>query len=169
MALIIKSSTLNRPQVGAEEEWCEYQPGVSLLIRGLRHRFVEIGIQANQEAQQQVHARYLAGDISALSQGKTAVEMHLSVLCGLVLADWKGVELENGEELPFSLDTAKAIVSDPDNLKLVEWIAAEAGRISREAHERAEAQLGKSSSGSNGKKKPEPKKATPAPSPDEMQ
>lgn len=152
MAFVVKSDTLNRAKVGHEEEWCEFEPGVSFLIRGMGHRFVQVGIQANREAQQQVYARFRAGDVSALAQGKTEFELNVSVLGGLVLADWKGVTLESGDELTFTPDTATAVVSDPDNQPLVEWLIAEASRISRDAKEKLDGRVGKSSSATGGKR-----------------
>jgi len=152
MAFVVKSSTLNRPKIGAEEELLEYQPGVKFLVRGMGHRFVQVGIQANRENQQQVYSRYLAGDISALAKGQTDMEINSGVLGALVLGGWEGVTTEDGEELEYTPEVAKAVVTDPDNLALVEWLIAEATRITREAHERLEQRVGKSSSASAGKK-----------------
>lgn len=152
MAFIVKSSTLNREKTGLEEEWVEFQPGVEFLIRGMGHNFVQVGIQAYAEDQERVRNRFLAGDVSALAKGKTMVDINTTVLGTLVLADWKGVKLETGEDLEYAPDTAKAIVSDPDSIKLVEWLIAEATRITKEAQERLAERLGKSSSASAGKK-----------------
>lgn len=166
MAFVVKSDTLNRAKVGHEEEWVEYQPGVKFLIRGMGHRFVQVGIQAHREAQQQVYARFRAGDVSALAQGKTEFEMNVSVLGGLVLAGWDGVTLETGDSLPYVPDTATAIVSDPENQELVEWLIAEASRISREAKEKADRRMGKSSSATGGNPNGETKPKSNEKSPD---
>lgn len=152
MAFIVKSSTLNRERTGLEEEWCVFQPGVRFLVRGMGHDFVQIGIQAYTEEQERVRTRFLAGDVSALAKGKTLVDINTTVLGTLVLAGWEGVALESGDDLEYTPDHAKAIVSDPDNAKLVEWLIAEATRITKEAQEQLAERLGKSSSTSAGKK-----------------
>lgn len=151
MSLVINSGALEKRHPDAQEEWREYQPGVKFLIRGIRHRFVQIGLQAKREHQAQVFSRLNGGDLSALKQGKTEEEIGTEMMGQLVVAGWSGLELESGEELPYSPEAATAILSDPEHYDLAIWAMAEATKVSREAAERAESRLGKSSPATDGK------------------
>ena len=150
MSLVIKSTALQKSQPDAQEEWCEYQPGVKFLIRGITHRYVQIGLQAKRERQAQVFSRLNNGDLTALKQGKTDGEIGAEMLGELVVAGWEGLKLESGEELPYSPEGATAILSSPDHGDLAVWALAEATKISQEAAKRAEARLGKSSPATGG-------------------
>lgn len=150
MSLVIKSTALQKGQPDSQEEWCEYQPGVKFLIRGIAHRYVQIGLQAKRERQAQVFAQLNSGNLSALKQGKTEGEIGTEMLGELVVAGWSGLTLESGEELPYSPETAIAILSSPDHSDLAIWALAEATKISQEAAKRADARLGKSSPATDG-------------------
>ncbi|MFT8276097.1 hypothetical protein ACMSSJ_11220 [Kerstersia gyiorum] len=151
MTFIVKSSALQKQQPDAQEEWREYQPGVKFLIRGIAHRYVQIGLQAKREKQREVFSRLNSGDLSALRQGKTESEIGIEMLGELVVAGWEGVALESGEDLPYSPETATAILSSPDHQDLTVWALAEAAKISQEAAKRAESRLGKPSPATDGK------------------
>lgn len=151
MSLVINSAALEKRQPEAHEDWRDYQPGVKFLIRGINHRFVQIGLQAKREHQAQIFARINRGDLTALKQGKTEDEIGNETIAELVVADWSGLTLESGEELPYSTEAAMAIFSDPEHYDLAIWAMAEAAKISREASERMDARLGKSSPATDGK------------------
>lgn len=144
MALIVKSSSLKARQPDLQEEWVEYQEGVKFLIRGIAHRFVQVGLQAKREKQLRVFDLYNSGNVSVLSQGKTEAEINNELLGELILVDWQGVTLENGEDLPYSEKDAIAILSNPEHQDLVVWILAESMRISDDAKKRVQERLGKS-------------------------
>lgn len=151
MTLVIKTSSLQKQQPDALEEWREYQPGVKFLIRGITHRYVQIGLQAKRERQQQVFARLNNGDMSALQQGKTEGEIGIEMLGELVVAGWDGVTLESGELLPYSPEAAIAILSGEDHQALAVWALAESTKISQEASARATSRLGKPLPATDGK------------------
>lgn len=144
MTFIVKSSSLKARQPDLQEEWVEYQEGVKFLIRGITHRFVQVGIQAKRERQSQVFDLYNSGNVGALSQGKTEAEISNEVLGELIVIDWQGVKLESGEELPYSAKDATAILSNPDHQDLAVWLLAESLRISDDAKNRVQERLGKS-------------------------
>lgn len=154
MALVVKASTLNRKKIGDEQEWLDHPGGGTFLVRGMGHRIVQIGIQADREEQQQAYALYRAGDATALESARTLMEINIGVLAGLVLGDWKDVILEDGSALEYTPESAAAILTDEENTDLVNWLVVEATRISKEASEKIGAIMGKSSTASSGRKKP---------------
>lgn len=150
MTFVIKQTALQRREPEGLEKWVEYQPGVRFLIRGITHRYVQIGLQAKREQQMQIFNRFNSGDMTALKSGKTEGEIGTEMLGELIVADWQGLTLESGEALPYSPETATAIFSSPDHSDLAIWAMAEATKISQEAAKRAEARLGKSSPATDG-------------------
>lgn len=165
MAMIIKSSTLTRENIGAEQEWVDYAEGVKILVRGMAHKIVQVGLQAHREAQERAFAQYRAGDVSALAQGSTSVEINSALLGELVIADWSGLQLETGEKLDYSPGAAKSIVSDPEHIALCEWLVVQSVRISKEAADRLEGRVGKSSRSTGGTKNGGTKRQSSAKSP----
>lgn len=103
--------------------------------------------------------------MSALAQGQTDVEINSGVLGALVLGGWEGVTLENGDELEYTPESATAVMMDPDSVPLVEWLIAEAARITREAQERLGLRVGKFVSTTAGKKSGAVKRPSSAKSP----
>lgn len=161
MAFIVKKSVLAAKPVEHGEEWREYQPGVKLLIRGLGHRIVRVGLEIHQGRNQSVLARYDAGDISALNDAAPQQEQSVRMLAELVIADWEGFQDEDGEELPYSVDTAKAVLSSEEGSPLLVWAVAQAGEITKSATEQLDAVKGKSLPATSGKGSGQAKKAEP--------
>lgn len=151
MTFVIKQTALQRREPEGLEKWVEYQPGVRFLIRGITHRFVQIGLQAKREQQMQIFNRFNSGDMTALKQGKTEGEIGVEMIGELVVADWEGLRLEDGSDLPYTPEASTAIFSDPEYSDLAVWAMAEATKISQEVAKRTEARLGKPSSASDGK------------------
>jgi len=152
MAFVVKQVHLEKKTPDHNEEWRTYQPGVKLLLRGLNHDVVRVGIEMMQSKQQGIFMRFEAGDIAALSEGKTQNELNIRMLGELVIADWEGFELEDGSPVEFTTEVATKILAHPDNADLVVWAVAQAKAIGQAAAAELEGQVGKPSSASAGKR-----------------
>lgn len=152
MSFVIKKDALTRREPEGLERWVEYQPGVKFLIRGLSHRFVQVGMEAKREQQSHVYQRYNVGDRAALEQGKTREELGNEMLGELIVADWKGLSLEDGSALSYAPETATAIFSAPEYQDLAVWAMAQSVEISKEFNARVEKRMGKSLSATAGKR-----------------
>lgn len=118
-----------------------WRPAVGLT--GVEFRVRGIG-NADYEALADKLRRHLppAAKFAEKLPADEAARMTVELLVDACLLDWRGLEDEAGEPLPYSADKARALLSDPDFRKLRDSVFATAARLAEETVAEREAASG---------------------------
>lgn len=87
--------------------WQDFEGDISVCIRRLNS---EIAVKAREEAEKPHRVRARNKDLSDDINEDIATRQ----LAYGVIADWKGITDDKGEEIPYSGDTAYELLSDPE-------------------------------------------------------
>lgn len=119
MALCITTSMITDEKAELEGVWTSYESGAELLLARYN----------NEEAQKIRIERYRENKAAIDAGGelgeKLAMEAEIEAMSQAVLKGWTGIIDDKGEEVPFSVDTAKTYLTlSKDFRKDVQMLSA---------------------------------------------
>jgi hypothetical protein len=107
----IKSSLHKNYAIDLSKEesgvWQDFEGGISLCIRRLNS---EASLKAREEAEKPHKLKARNGSLS----DDVVEDIATRQLAFGVISDWKGITDENGDEIPYSGQTAYEFLSDPE-------------------------------------------------------
>lgn len=161
MALVIgKKQAAN----GIDSQWREYTDedgSASLLIRGIDYKPFQNAvslIRRRGEKLDQLVAGGLTADMleSAASNGMDEMEAHFLVAAQHLIVDWRDVQDESGNDVPYSANLAnQMIVAKP---LIYAWLIGQARIIQQSANEQVDETVKKPSPATTGSSKTKPRK-----------
>lgn len=148
MELVFKQ----QPKKQATERWEELNDKTSILIASLDNDEYRIGMERERRRLAQRDAKFGVDQIGIVPGEDTEHGIQCKLMGKFVVRDWRGVPDENGSDVKYSEENAATLLRT--NIQFFLWVLQKAGDIAAEALAEREETVGKSSSASNGKKKP---------------
>lgn len=111
----------------------KFFPGVEVKVRGFKNKDYQ------RELLRMMSDIPIADRMKAASDPDFSEKLDIDLMASSILIDWRGLETEDGEALPFTRDKALEILSDPDFVEFREAVDFAAKIVGKDELVEAEA------------------------------
>ena len=108
---------------------CPDLPGVELFCRGERNsRWIELEDKILSSKARYCELMFIPVEMRRLSE-RAKRDMTIRLYLETCLIDWRGLESDDGEPLPYSPDMARVLMTDPAYRAFADAVAFAAGAV----------------------------------------
>lgn len=148
MALVVSKKPTNQNSI--DQQWCDYKDAegnvlASLLIRGNGHRPYQLAVDRinrfGAKIDMQMQNGLSASALNVSEDSMSEFEAHSLVIAQHLIVGWRGIEDEDGNDHPYTVENADQLLQQNSGLFL--WVIQEAKRIQTDSNEKVAETVGK--------------------------